>query len=102
MMLDKPVVTFCNTHPGPHLIDVLKEEEVGPAIERALLRPESLMSEIRKYTSFHEAHRDGKNSARVLDAVDDFVQHYQGRMKRKPLNLVRKLKLRWKLKYFKI
>lgn len=101
MMLDKPVVTFRNTHPGPFLLDVQQEHEVAPALEKALTRPTQLMEEIHRYTSFHERHRDGQNSARVLDAVDDFVAHYQGRIRRKPLNLFRKLKLRWKLKLWK-
>lgn len=100
MMLDKPVVTYRNTHPGPFLLDVQTEDEVGPALERALTRPDELMKEIRAYTSCHESHRDGKNSARVLDAVDDFIANYQGRIKSKPLNIFRKLKLRWQLKYF--
>lgn len=101
MMLHKPVVTFRNTHPGPFLLDVHRKEEVGPALEKALTRPASLMKEIEQYTSYHERHRDGRNSARILEAVDDFILHYQGRIKRKPLNLFRKLRLRWELKYFK-
>lgn len=40
MFLDKPVVTFRNSHPGPHLIDVDRPEKVGPALEWALSRPE--------------------------------------------------------------
>ena len=58
------------------------------------------MSNIREYTSMHEAHRDGKNSSRVLDAVDDFIANYKGKIRKKPLNLIRKLKLRWRLKKF--
>ena len=100
LMLDKPVVTFRNTHPGNHLIDVLNPDEIGPAIEKALERPEELMENIHKYTNYHERHRDGLNSARTLDSVDDFIKNYQGKIKKKPLNLFRKLKLRWKLKYF--
>lgn len=100
MMLDKPVVTYRNTHPGDFLLDVRRTDEVGPAIERALTRPRELMENIRRYTLYHEPHRDGKNSARVLDAVDHYVAHWQGRLPRKPLNLFRKLKLRWKLRYF--
>ena len=59
------------------------------------------MAEVRKYALYHEAHRDGQNSARVLDAVDDFITNCQGKIKKKPLNLIRKIKLRWRLKYFK-
>ena len=100
MMLDKPVVTYRNTHPGNFLLDVRETDLIGPAIEKALQRPAELMENIRRYTMMHESHRDGHNSARVLDAVDDFIKHYQGRIKSKPLNLFRKLKLRWKLRYF--
>jgi hypothetical protein len=51
------------------------------------------MSAINTYTTFHEAHRDGKNSARVLDAIDDFIAHHQEHMSNKPLNLWRKLQM---------
>lgn len=100
MFLDKPVVTFRNSHPGNHLLDVQRPEELGEALEKAISRPAELMENIRRYTLFHEPHRDGRCSARVLDAVDDFVANYQGKIKKKPLNLVRKLKMRWKTKYF--
>lgn len=100
MLLDKPVVTYRNTHPGKHLLNVTDTELIGPAIERALTRPDELMSNIREYTSMHEAHRDGKNSSRVLDAVDDFIANYKGKIRKKPQNLIRKLKLRWRLKKF--
>lgn len=97
MLLDKPVVTFRNTHPGNFLLDVQTEEEIGPAIETALSRPDELMKNIYAYTSHHEGHRDGQNSARVLDAVDDFIAKYKGKLKKKPLNIVRKLKMRWQI-----
>ena len=100
LMLDKPVVTFRNTHPGNFLIDVLNENEIGNAIEKALTFPKELMENIKAYTLHHEAHRDGQNSARVLDAVDDFRKNFMGKLKKKPLNLVRKLKLRKKAGYF--
>jgi CDP-glycerol glycerophosphotransferase (TagB/SpsB family) len=101
MLLDKPVVTFRNTCPGNHLIDVLHEEEVGDAIEKALTRPANLMENIRTHAAYHEAHRDGQNSARVLDAIDDFILNYKGKIKKKPFNLFRKMKLRMKIKYYR-
>ena len=100
MFLDKPVVTFRNSHPGPHLIDVDTPEAVGPAIERALTRPEGLMGEIRSYTMHHEPHRDCRCSARVLDAVDDYIVRGHAGLKRKPLNLVRKWKVRGRWQYY--
>ena len=100
MFLNKPVITFRNTHTGNHLLDVMNENEIGDAIEKALSRPKELMDNIYTYTMHHEPHRDGKNSARVLDAVDDFIQNYKGQVKSKPLNLIRKIKLRLKIKYY--
>ncbi|NDV70436.1 CDP-glycerol glycerophosphotransferase family protein [Dysgonomonas sp. 25] len=92
-MLNKPVVTFCNTTPGPYLIDVLKEEDVAPALERALTRPPELMQAMLDYTMYHEVHRDGRNSQRVLDAVDDFILNYKGKLKKKRPGIIRKWKL---------
>ncbi len=97
MMLDKPVVTVCNTTPGPHLINVNNPDGIESAIEKALTRPVSLMNEIKNYIDFHEAHLDGHNCQRIIDAVDDFIKNHKGKIKKKPLNLFRKIKLRWKL-----
>lgn len=94
LMLGKPAVTYRNSHPGPWLINVTAAAAVSDAIEKALTQPTELMQAIREYCSWQEAHMDGKNSARTLDAVDDFVANHLGKMKRKPLNLWRKLKLR--------
>lgn len=96
MMLDKPVVTLCNTTPGPHLLNVETPDEVEAALEKAMTRPQELMDAMYEYLDFHEAHRDGKNCARILDAVDDFIANRQHSLRRKPLNLFRKLKIRWK------
>ena len=93
LMTRKPVVTLRNTHPGDYLIDVQQSEEIGDALERALQCPDELMQAIDRYTAFHESHRDGKNAARVLDAIDDFMVHHQAHMRRKPLNLWRKIQM---------
>lgn len=100
MFLDKPVVTFRNSHPGPWLLDVREVAEVEGALERALKRPEALMEEVRAYTLYHEPHRDGLCSARVLDAVDDFLAQGHVGLKSKPLNWLRKWKMRRKMRYY--
>lgn len=58
------------------------------------------MREIHDYTMFHEPHRDGRCAARVLDAVDDFLERGHVGLKRKPLNLVRRWKMRRKFHYW--
>jgi CDP-glycerol glycerophosphotransferase (TagB/SpsB family) len=101
MLMDKPVVTYRNTNPGEHLLNVTEVGDVGNAIEVALTRPETLMKEVNKFAQYHEAYRDGRNCERILNALDDFNDNYKGKIKPKPLNLWRKFRLRNKLKYWK-
>ena len=100
MLLDKPVVTFRNSMPGAHLLDVREIADVEPALAEALNRPESLMTAMRAWRDNHEPHCDGLCSARILDAVDELLADGGTKaLRRKPLNLVRKIKLRKKLGY---
>lgn len=100
MLLDKPVVTFRNSMPGAHLLDVCEVDQVELALEKALARPEALMTALRSWRDKHEAHRDGLCAARILDAVDELIADGGvACLRRKPLNLVRKLKLRKRLGY---
>ncbi|MCQ2236342.1 MAG: CDP-glycerol glycerophosphotransferase family protein [Bacteroidales bacterium] len=101
LMFGKLVVTYRNTCPAPHIIDCHELLEVQGAIERALSRPSDILSHADSYIRQHESFFDGKNSHRILDAIDDFIDNYQGKLKRKPLNLVRRLKLRKRLGYWK-
>lgn len=101
LILNKPVVTFNTAQPGPHLINVNSIEEVEPALERALSRPEELMKAIQEYGDSIHPYRDGKSSERVLQATDDFIIHYKDHLKPKPLNLWRKLKMRKWMHYYR-
>lgn len=100
LTLHKPVVTFRNRRPGPHLLDVHDPGDIERAIERALQRPPELMERIRAYSDHIHPYRDGRSSERVLAATDDFIEHHQGRLARKPVNLWRKLRLRYELGYY--
>ncbi len=101
MLLNKPVVTFRNNLLGKGLLNVDSPKEVEGALKQAIERPEWLMDRIKQKTAELELGVDGKASARILDAVDDFLLNYKGKLKPKPLNLVRKLKLRRKVGYYK-
>lgn len=96
----KPVVTFRNRKPGPQLLDVQSEAEVVPALQRALERPEPLMSAIREYADRIHPYRDGKSSERVLAATDRSIRAGRDGLKRKPLNLWRRLQARQRLGYW--
>jgi CDP-glycerol glycerophosphotransferase (TagB/SpsB family) len=97
----KPVVTFRNQRPGPQLIDISDPVEFEPAIERALARPPELMRAIRAYADAIHPCRDGRSSERVLDAVDDFIAHGAARLRPKPRNVWRRLKMRWRFRYWR-
>jgi len=100
LWLNKPAVTYKNTFPANHLLNIDDPDLVEGAIEKALQRSSNLMENIRKFMDKVHSFRDGKSSARILDATDDFIENYRGKMKRRPLNLFRRLKIRKKVGYF--
>ncbi len=98
----KPVVTFRNQAPMPHLMDLDDKEKVEDALEIALSRPEALMTAIEEYCQFIHPYQDGYSSERVLAAANELIDQGLGGLKRKPMNLVRKFKMRKKLGYWKL
>ena len=101
MMQDKPVVTYRNTNPGPHLINVTSTDQIEQALDTALARPPELMANINEYVKHHEKYRDGRNCERVLDAIDDFILNHKGKLKPHKPGIWRKFQLRKKLGYWK-
>ena len=96
----KPVVTFRNRKPGSQLLNVQDVSEVIPAIRTAIQRPESLMQAIREYADRIHPYRDGRSSERVLQATQDAIAQGRAGLKRKPLNLWRRLQARQRLGYW--
>jgi len=97
MFLDRPVVTYRTKMPGPYLVDVDDVGEVESALTKAMEYPVELMEATRALCDELHSFRDGCSSARVINAVDDFFENQQARLARKPLNLIRKLKVRRRL-----
>lgn len=102
LLTGKPVVTFKNRRPGPQLIDIEHTRDFEPAIVKALSRPPELMAAIAEFGRQIHPYRDGKSAERILDAIDDFIAKGGKNLKRKPLNLLRKYKLRKLLSYWKL
>jgi len=102
LLLYKPVVTINNQKPGPHLINITNADALDQQIEYGLMHPPALMDEIRKYADQIHPYRDGRSSQRVLLATDRLVQKGTEHLRRKPLNLIRRLKLRHLLGYYRI
>lgn len=101
LLTGKPVVTFRNRRPGPQLIDIDNPADFEPAIQRALSRPPELMAAIRQFADRTHPHRDGRSSERTLDAVSQLLADGGvARLKRRPMDPWRKLKLRHRLRYW--
>ncbi|HEU4486718.1 MAG TPA: CDP-glycerol glycerophosphotransferase family protein [Povalibacter sp.] len=98
----RPVVTFRNRRPGPHLLDVRQVDEVIPAIRRALTRPDDLMRAVRDYADRIHPWRDGRSSERVLDAATRAIELGRTGLRRKPLNPWRRLQARKRLGYWRL
>ncbi|PMO91609.1 CDP-glycerol--glycerophosphate glycerophosphotransferase [Vibrio breoganii] len=101
LLQHKPVVTFNNQNPLPHLLNVTDEKEVEGALDKALSLPSDLMGEIKNFSEHIHPYADGKSSARVLAATNELVDNKKG-LKRKPINLIRGLKMRKKLGYWRL
>jgi CDP-glycerol glycerophosphotransferase (TagB/SpsB family) len=97
----KPVVTYRNRRPGPHLLDVQNESEVLPALQRAISRPPELMLAIGDYVQRIHPHRDGRSSERVLAAADAAIRTGRAGLRRKPWNPWRRLQARQRLNYWR-
>ncbi|MFY8273580.1 CDP-glycerol glycerophosphotransferase family protein [Pseudoalteromonas sp. SSDWG2] len=101
LLLRRPVVTFNNQAPGPHLLNVTEAQDVAAAIDHALSRPASLMQEIEAFCEQLHPYQDGCSSERVLAATNDLIDSDGKELKRKPLNLIRQFKMRKKLGYWR-
>lgn len=100
MFLNKPVVTFKTKNPGSFLIDVQNVSDVFPAIEQVTDDATEQLAAAQKICDELHEYKDGESSLRVLAAIDDVLSQGSMKLKRKPFNLVRKLKLRKRLGYW--
>lgn len=102
MLLGKPVVTYRTSNPASCLIDVQDPEEIETALMHALERPKKLMEAMHEFVRRLHPYTDGHSSERVLAATDRLMLEGAAGFKTKPLNLIRKIKIRKKLGYYRI
>jgi CDP-glycerol glycerophosphotransferase (TagB/SpsB family) len=97
LFLNKPLVTFRTMNPGPYLTNVEHIADIESALILALSRPDQKLYASKKLCNeLHELH-DGMSSDRVLEAVDSLIDGKLGELSQKPLNLIRKIKVRLRL-----
>jgi len=95
----KPVITFKNRKPKPHLFNIENPKEIEKSIEEVLKKPEDLMKHIKDFTESEHPYYDGKSSQRVVDTV---IRTFDSRellnLKSKPFNWLRKFKISNRIK----
>ncbi len=100
LLQKKPVVTINNNKPAAYMINITNAGEIEEALKYALTKPGDIMHYIEDFVRETHPYNDGRSSSRVIDACLNFLEN--DTIKRKPLNLIRRYKIRKKLKYFKM
>lgn len=102
MFLNKPVITLNTKTPGLFLTDIAQVESIFPAMQKLLKNPAQQLAAAQKECKRLNEYDDGNSSCRVLAAIDEILAKKLPPLKAKPLNLLRKLKLRKRLGYWKL
>lgn len=100
LLQKKPVVTFNHTFEHNYLINIKDSYLIEDAFRKALTHPKQLMEDINVFINQLHPYFDGKSSKRVIDATINFLHKDKSYLKSKPLNLIRKYKIRKQLNYF--
>ncbi|PCI56440.1 MAG: CDP-glycerol--glycerophosphate glycerophosphotransferase [Gammaproteobacteria bacterium] len=102
LMLNKPVVTFNNISPKDYMVNISDEDKLEESIEYALSYPTELKTKVEYFINDTHPYVDGESSQRVLAAADELLDGKNVAQKSKPLNLLRRFKMRKKLKYWQL
>ena len=100
ILQNRAVVTINNNKPANYMINITQANQIEEALTYALKEPTNIMENIQAFIQKTHPYTDGKSSQRVIDACLDFLEKKQ--IKRKPLNLIRRYKIRKKLHHFKL
>ncbi|MBW8368484.1 MAG: CDP-glycerol glycerophosphotransferase family protein [Arenimonas sp.] len=97
----KPVVTFRNRAPKPHMIDFDDPAALTAVLARAFAPDPALLSAIAAYADQIHPRRDGQSSARVIDATDALLAGALGPLGPRPFGaFLRGLQIRRALGYW--
>ena len=98
---NKPVITFQTEHEEAFFINVKRLEQLEQTIIETLLKQKNTKDLAEDTQSFHP-YIDGQSSQRVLNAVESLLANPSIIPKKKPYNILRNLKLRKALGYWKM
>ncbi|MBU2928974.1 CDP-glycerol glycerophosphotransferase family protein [Winogradskyella psychrotolerans] len=100
LLQKKPVVSFKHTFNHDYLIHVDKASKLEDIFNYALSYPDDILQKIEPFIKDLHPYQDGKSSKRVIDTCISFLHEDKSYLKQKPLNLIRKYKIRKRLGYF--
>jgi len=98
---EKVVVAFNNRRPEQWMINFQQASELENMLDNALQGSEELLQNITSHCNAIHPYQDGLSSDRTLNAIDKLVASGTSHLKAKPLNLIRRIKIRKKLKYYR-
>jgi len=101
LIQNKPVVAFRVEPELPYLMHIEQADELEQFIENALNPSSAYLEQVKNYANRIHPYFDGRSSYRVLQAVEDFISNPDKPTKAKPIGIVRKLKIRKALGYWK-
>ncbi len=97
----KPVVTFRNRAPKPHMLDFADPAQLGTMLDRAFAPDGALREEIVRYANAIHPYRDGRSSERVIAVTEDFIDGEMGALRARPWSArLRTLQVRKRLGYW--
>ena len=98
----KPVVTFRNRAPKPHMVDFAEPAQLQAMLRRAFAPTADLLASISSYAAQIHPSRDGHASRRVIAATEALLRGKLGRLRRKPLSTwLRRLQIRKSMGYWR-
>jgi CDP-glycerol glycerophosphotransferase (TagB/SpsB family) len=97
----RPVVTFRNNAPKPHMLDFADPSALPAMLARAFAPDAGLLSALAAYADAIHPYRDGRSSERVLAATESLLAGELGRLGPKPWSArLRALELRRRFGYW--
>ena len=98
----KPVVTFRNRAPKPHMLDFEEPAQLPALLAQADAPDAALRAALAAYSDAIHPYRDGRSSNRVLAATEALLAGELGPLQRRPLGAwLRGLQIRRDLRYWR-
>lgn len=97
---EKPIVTFNHFVAKPYLINITDTNDIEDALEKALSYPREILEKLADFNNQLHPYKDGESSKRVIETCIDFLYKDKSYLSKKPLNLIRKYKIRKHLNFF--